>query len=293
MTEITSGADLAAMLFDEPPAEQEAPAAEAQGDAQEPDAEAAQTEPEADAAAPDEPEDEIFIVTENGKEVEITKEELLRQRMFHADYTRKTQELAEQRRAHEAQAAAEVEALKRALTVYSLPTTVEPKPEDFQGQPEKFIEAYSQFRATQERQAKAAELLETLTAQETQRVVAREIELLHAALPEWATNQSVRDADLARIQEVGTARYGFTAEELSSVTDHRIILLLRDASRVAALDSKPIEMQRKTAVAPKMEPGTKQKMNTIEIKRKVAMDKLKSSGRLTSADDQVALLYDT
>lgn len=291
MTEITDGAALAALLYEDVPADkpaedvaQDAPPAADEGAKE---AEAQEPESKEDDAA----EEPVYVVKMDGKEFEITESELLQGYQRQADYTRKTQELADQRRQHQEQSAAEIAALKRAAGFYALPTSVEPKPEDYPGQPDKFVAAYNEYRQGEERRTKAAQLLEHLTAEETRRVVARELDLLNAVLPEWAT-PSVRDADLSRIREVGTSRYGFSEDELASVTDHRIILLLRDASRVAALDSKPIEMQRKTAIEPKMKPGTKAKMNTVEIKRKVAMDKLKSSGRLSN-DEQVALLFDT
>lgn len=295
---ITSGDDLEGLLFgDQPePKEEAAPAKadealakpEPQGETdQKPQDEA---EDPAKAEGKQEDDEPVYVVKIDGQEIEITESELLQGYQRQQDYTRKTQSLAEQRRQFEAVRDQEIQALRSALAYHALPTAKEPRPEDFVGKPDQFVQAYNDWKQQVGRQSQAKQLLEAITAEETQRVLQREAGLLQQAVPEWA-NEETRQADYQRMISVAADRYGFTAEEVAGVMDHRLLLLLRDASRVAALDSKPISLQRKTELKPKMAPGPKQPDQTVEIRRKIAMDKLKRKGDVT-ADDAVALLYD-
>lgn len=61
----------------------------------------AKEQPTNDGAEITEPEDDVFKVKVNGEEVEVTKEELLKGYMRQADYTKKTQSLANERRSLE------------------------------------------------------------------------------------------------------------------------------------------------------------------------------------------------
>lgn len=233
----------------------------------------------------------IYVVKIDGKEIEITEEELLNGYQRQADYTRKTQELAEQRKSFEVQKTQELETLKSALAYYALPQVAEPKLEDFHGKPEEFMKAYNSWQQGKARQDQAKQVLEAITVEETQKTLQRETALLMDAIPEWK-DESIRQAELSQMVEMATTRYGFTPEELKEATDHRLFVLLRDAARAKSLDLKPVILKRKTDVQTKMEPGQKKPMNTVEVRRKISMDKLKAHGEV-SGEDRVNLFYNT
>lgn len=288
---ITSGADLEGALFGEQvdpgaeakeevvdqntgePAGQEAPDPDAEAKNKNDDA----TKGESDQPEADSEEEPVYIIKIDGEEIEITETELKNGYQRQRDYTQKTQALAEQRRQFEVARDQEIQALRSALAYHALPTAKEPQPEDFVGKPDQFVQAYNNWKKQADRQSQAKQLLEAITAEETQRVMQREAGLLQQAVPEWA-NEETRQADYQKMISVAADRYGFTAEEVAGVMDHRLLLLLRDASRVAALESKPITLQRKTPQSVKMVPGQKQPDQSADVRRDVAMKRLKSTG---------------
>ena len=261
------------------------PEDKAEGDDKNPEAKAEAKDGEGDG---DEP---VYIVKIDGEEHEVTESELLAGYQRQRDYTQKTQGLADDRRTFEQERSAEIEQLRNALAYYALPTTKEPRPEDFAGQPDPnaaFVQAYGQWQQQSARQAEAAQLLEAITAEEQQRTLEREAGLLQQAIPEWA-DETVRQADYAKMMQSASDRYGFTQEEIAGVTDHRLLLLLRDASRAADLEAKPIEMKRKTEVKPKLSAGAKVKTDPSADRQKRALEKL-NKGSL-SDDDMADLLF--
>lgn len=308
-TDYTDSASIEAALFNGEPEtpelddEDQAAAQEVENDAdgekdgQDVDDEAAQEDAEGkddpdkegqEAAEGDESE-QVYTVKVDGKEFEVTETELLAGYQRQQDYTQKTQSIAEQRRAFEQERQGEMEQLRNALAYYALPTAKEPRPEDFAGQPDQFMQAYGQWQQQSARQAEAAQLLEAITAEESQRTLEREAGLLQQAIPEWA-DETVRQADYAKMMQAASDRYGFTQEEIAQVTDHRLLILLRDAAKGAELEAKPVVLKRKTEIKPKLSAGAKVKTDPNASKQKKAFGKLKSKGDLTGRDAE-ALLF--
>ena len=291
-----SNEQLMGMIYEDEAPKDEAPKDEAPKDeapGEDVDGEAPKDEAPKDEAPGEDTGDDSpkYVVKVDGKEFEITEEELLQGYQRQADYTRKTQQLAEQRRALDAERDATIPALKNALAYFALPQNSEPKPEQFPGKPDQFVSAYQKWQVGKEQQVKAQEILKAITDEETKRVLAKEADLLRSAIPEWQ-DETVRQAEIKGILEVATERYGFTPEEISEATDHRLFVLLRDAARASVLEKKPILLKRKTETPVKMEPGQKKPLQTIEIKRKIAMDQLKANGRV-DADSAVTLLFNS
>lgn len=227
--------------------------------------------------------EQVYTVKVDGKEFEVTETELLAGYQRQQDYTQKTQAVATERREFEQQRDAEIVELKNALAYHALPTAKEPRPEDFAGKPDQFMQAYGNWQQQTARQTEAAQLLEAITADETRRVFEREAGLLQQAVPEWA-DETVRQADYAKMVKSGSDRYGFTPEEIAQVTDHRLLLLLRDAARVSELDAKPVVLKRKTEIKPKLSAGTKNKTNPKAEAEAKALKKLNNGGALGEDD---------
>ena len=246
-------------------------------------------EEEGQEAAESDETEQVYTVKVDGKEFEVTESELLAGYQRQKDYTQKTQEIAEQRRAFEQERQGEMEQLRNALAYYALPTAKEPLPEDFAGQPEQFMQAYGQWQQQSARQTEAARLLDEIVSDEHRRTLEREAGLLKQAIPEWA-EETVRQADYANMMQVASDRYGFTPEEIAKVTDHRLLILLRDAAKGAELDAKPVVLKRKTEIKPKLSAGAKVKTDPNAEKQKKALGKLKSSGDLSGKDAE-ALLF--
>ena len=131
--------------------------------------------------------------------------------------------------------------------------------------------------------------MDEIVSDEHRRTLEREAGLLKQAIPEWA-EETVRQADYANMMQVASDRYGFTPEEIAKVTDHRLLILLRDAAKGAELDAKPVVLKRKTEIKPKLSAGAKVKTDPNAEKQKKALGKLKSSGDLSGKDAE-ALLF--
>lgn len=301
-TDYTDSASIEAALFSDEPetpelddvsqsaAQDGAREADGEQDGQDVDGDAAQEEVEGkDSADEGDETEQVYTVKVDGKEFEVTESELLAGYQRQQDYTQKTQAIAEQRRAFEQERQGEIEQLRNALAYYALPTAKEPRPEDFAGKPDQFMQAYGQWQQQSARQAEAAQLLEMIVSDENRRTLEREAGLLQQAIPEWA-DETVRQADYARMMQAASDRYGFSQEEIAQVTDHRLLILLRDAAKGAELDAKPVVLKRKTEIKPKLSAGAKVKTDPNADKQKRALGKLKSNGDLTGKDAE-ALLF--
>ena len=244
---------------------------------------------DAEGAAEGDDTEQVFTVKVDGKEFTVPESELVAGYQRHEDYTQKTQHLSNERRAFEQERQGEVEQLRNALAYYALPSAKEPRPEEFVGKPEQFMQAYNQWQQQSTRQAEASQLLEAIVADEKSRTLDREAGLLQEAIPEWG-DETVRQADYANMMQAASDRYGFSPEEIAGVTDHRLLILLRDAARGAELLSKPVVLKRKTEIKPKLSAGAKVKTDPNAEKQKKALWKLKSRGDISGKDAE-ALLF--
>lgn len=238
----------------------EAEAPEAQPDEEQPEADAEPEElPDADADdAEDEPEADdpadLHTVKIDGKEEKVKLDELKAGYSRHRDYTVKTQKLAEERKALETELTSTREARtnliavleKAELAVKALAPEVEPDWTEMEQTlsaeevlaAQKSHREYSkrlkviQDRLEGERQAQFADAqkaVEALQASEAQRVL--------DVFPAWK-DEAKREAGQKAVVEYALS-LGFTKEQLRSVADHRLIVLLEKARRLDAMTSKP------------------------------------------------------
>ena len=268
--------------------EPEQPDAEAeQAEAQQPNDEADETQEEAEAesgaaeeegAADDEdqpqqePDAKTLVTVEiDGKAEQISLEELKRSYLRTADYTRKTQALAAERKSLQS----EVHALRTERQQYAalLPAleqqlhTLMPKepdwdrllnddPIEYVRQVELKRQRDEKLRAAQMEQQRLATLQTQEQARELQANLAKEREALTQAIPAWKDSAKWA-ADRARIREYG-ARLGWSDEELSAVTDHRAVTVLYKAMQFDEAMTRrpsPATAQKQAAPAP-VRPGS-------------------------------------
>ena len=225
----------------------------------------------------------------NGEEVEITLDEALKGYSRTADYTRKTQEAAEVRKAavteREAASAAREQYAKRLQQVEEMLTPQEPDWEAVRKQyPGRFAELFAQHQLRrQEAEAIRAERERVEGEQQeeivkrTREIITEEQQKLYAAIPEW-NDDKVASAEKAAIREFALSR-GFTAEQLGRVSDHRLILLLRDAMQFSTLQVKGKELTKKAKPASKTlkagtpkTPKTSKRRQLTEARKRLARD---------------------
>ena len=225
-----------------------------------------------------------------GEEIEVSESDLIKGWQDNAANTQKAQAHAETVRDFEAYREKEVGLLKEALAYHALPTANEPRPEEFAGRPSEFMEAYGKWQKDAERQTLADNTLKAIEADEAQRVLVREAGLLQEKIPEWS-DESVRQADYASMSKVASDTYGFSPEEIAQTTDHRLLMLLRDAARVAEYESKPVVLKRVVNTKQGLSGGTKGKTPAADSAHAKAVKKINSGAKPNGEDLADALFY--
>lgn len=186
-----------------------------------------------------------ITIEEDGKKVRLTAKEVRESRLRHADYTRKTMDLAEKRKVAEAETAAAEQEKKvygGLVTEYRkhLDTILKNEPdwdklkaED----PQQYLIIKDEWRAAQaERDSAKAEEDRLAKEAHEKAVVERgkflegETAKLLEALPAWKKDKAVAQREATAIRNF-LRRRGLNDEELTAVlSDHRSVLIVRDAA---------------------------------------------------------------
>ena len=240
-----------------------------------------------------------YTVKAAGEEKEVTLEELMQGYQLGADYTKKTQELAENRKAVEAEARAIIEAkqvrdtyAQRLQAIEQFLTQGQDSSEDLAAMKENDPIGYAvkvaeltekkeqlaQVRAEQER---IAQQQQADRQQEMARLVQQEATKLSQILPEFSDpnkGEQLRN----EIRNYGKS-VGFTDAELSNVIDHRHVLMLRKAQLYDQMQKNKPNVTKKVNNAPKMvKSGNKVDPSNRDVRNK-NMAKLKQTGRVRDA----------
>ena len=249
------------------PESEEMESAEPQDEAEETSEEVEGEEEEAEEEAP---RDEKFVVKVDGKEIEVPKDELIRGYQREADYTRKTQKLAEERKLVESefqqvrgereQYAQILGQLQQKLQEFEPP---EPDwnrlevedPTEYARQWTSHQRRQQQKYAVQAEQDRLNQLRQAETQKQIQAVLAQETARLKEKIPEWSSPEKAK-AEGKALLEYGQA-LGFSEQELNGITDSRALLALHKAWKYDQMMSKRPEFQAKIKKAPKMaSPGS-------------------------------------
>jgi hypothetical protein len=289
-------------LMDTPANSQE----ESEGVEQEPvEAEAQEAEPDEvtdEEQEDDETDDEEqprYKVKAAGEEKEVTLDELVKGYQLGADYTKKTTEVAEQRKANDAERAA-IEEAKYARDTYAqrlqaieqfitaqtpqedLSSLKENDPIGYAVKVAELSEKKDQLNAIRAEQYRIGQLQQSEQAQAMQQRVAQEAQKLTAILPEFsdpAKGETVRK----EIRNYGKT-LGFTDEELSNVYDSRHVVTLHKAMMYDKLQKSKPAITKKVSEAPKMlkaGSGNAKPNNNETIKKQT--QQLRESGRVRDA----------
>ena len=274
--------------------------------------EEAEEESEEESEETDGEEEELYAVTVNGEEFGVSLDELLSGYSRQSDYTRKTQEIAGERKgmeelqqqynSHVAQIQQErqqyVDALTniissqgRELEKYSnidWDALRESDPIEYVTAKEQHREAQERVQEMQYQQTQAQQAQQTEMKKVHHQVVQAERGKLVEALPEWGDPEKRKDLS-SNLQSYAKEQ-GFTAEELNSLVDHRSVLVLLKAQKYDQLqksDVKSKKLKNKPNVI-RSGTGTTSKVSS-KSKRAAKMKRLQSSGHV---DDAVSILED-
>ena len=267
-----------------------------------PDEETSEEQSEEEEEQEEQEQPQTFTVKVDGKEVSVTLDELQKGYSRTQDYTRKTQQIAEVRKQAEAETyAVRAEREQYAQLLGALQAQLqssEPQIDLERLYHEDPIEWVRQKEVMRERQEKLGAIqseqqrLSQVSQYEQQRAMEAQLasqqEALLAALPDWKDPKKAK-AEKALVIESAKAA-GFTDEDLKSVYDHRLVLLLRKAALFDQMVSKRQGIKPVVNNGPRpAKPGAAGRVSTTTEGTR-AKQRLAKTGRIDDAASAIELL---
>jgi len=247
-------------------------------------------------------EEQTFTVKAAGEEKEVTLDELKKSYQLGSDYTKKTQEVAEQRKVIDQEAKAIIEARKvrddyaqRLQAVEQFLVGSNDSPEDLAAMKEndpigyavkvaEMTEKKDQLQQVNAERQRIAQEQESDRSANMQKYVEGEAQKLTQSLPEFsdkAKGEQIRN----EIRNYGK-KVGFTDDELSQVYDSRHVLVLHKAAQYDKLMAGKAGVKKKVANAPKTMKGGAKVKQTVTDRTKKQHKRLLQTG---DARDAAAL----
>lgn len=240
---------------------------------------------------------QLYTIKVDGEDTEVTLEELQNGYSRQRDYTRKTQELAEQRKAIEAQQ--QEVSQKDAIYSQLLPrmeatlkgelenepdwnTLYEADPIAYVREKDVWNEKKQKLQAVQAEAQRVQQESQVEQQKKLQQFVEYGNKQLLDQIPEWQDNE-VSSKEKMAIRDYGVNVLGYTPQEMDSVYDYRVLLGLRNAwlqhKTQQATKVKPTE---KKAAARTARPGTSNvPKSTTPVKK--ARQRLAKTGKVQDA----------
>lgn len=252
-------------------------------------------------------EDLKYTIKVDGEELEVGIEELKNGYQRQADYTRKSQALAEQRKETEA-IQSERQRLEQERQMYAnglqmLQDQQSSKLQEFENidwtalkadDPYQYMLKKDEYRDAQEKVQNVQQqqiLIQQEQAEEAQKArahfVQQEYNRLVEALPEWNDQESTIKKD---VQEYARS-VGFLPEEINQLADHRSVLVIKKAMEYDKLTTKVAPKKKAVKKVPKVQKSgrgnSKEDTAAEAVKQKRA--RLRKSGK---QDDAASIFYD-
>ena len=243
------------------------------------------------------PKDEKFIVKVDGKEIEVPKDELIRGYQREADYTRKTQKLAEERKLVESEFQ---QVREERLTYAQILGQLQQKLQEFEPpepdwnrleveDPTEYARQWTSHQRRQQQQfAVQAEQERLNKVQQAEldkllkEAIAKEVVSLKEKIPEWSSPEKAKAEGMALL-DYGQ-KLGFSEYELSTISDSRQLLALHKAWKYDQMMSKRPEFQAKIKKAPKMaSPGSAGSVSSKSSDLNNAKKRLAQTGSVRDA----------
>ena len=272
----------------------------------------AEAEEESEGTDEEADEDPLYAVTINGAEHEVTFDELLRGYSRQSDYTRKTQELSNDRKQMESlqqQYNSEVATIQAERQQYmeSLNQIIanssagldkfanvdwqslkDTDPIEYVTKKEEFREAQEKVQGMQQEQYQAQQRHAEESKNMRSHILKEEHGKLAAAIPEWSEPEKQKKM-ATEIRDYASSQ-GFSAEEINSLIDHRSLLVLLKASKYDAMQKADVKSKKLKNKPRVIRSGTgRSKGEDSKSKRTAKMKRLRSSGHV---DDAAYILED-
>ena len=258
-----------------------------------------QVEPESEEATEEhEEEQSSFTVTVNGQERTVSLDELQGGYQKGEDYTRKTQELAEQRKAVEqAQITIQQERQLYVTAMEQAKTDTGSQLEEYKKldwnalreedptlymlRRDEMRDLENSIKENQLSQRQTIQQMQQQQAEQFQRDVSNGREQLLEKMPDW-------DAKVSKsVREFGMS-LGFEEHELSNLTDYRSMIVLRDAMRYRNIQkTKPGAKKVKNVPKYVKSGATPGKADVSREKRTEKMKRLQKTGSINDASSVI------
>lgn len=255
---------------------------------------------EAEDEGEEEPQETYYTVKVDGEEHEVTLDELQSGYSRQQAFTKRSQELAEQRKAFEAQQAETQQvrdyyAQQLELLTQQIQQTTPQEPDWVGLAREVTAEEYNAIKAQYDNQKAAlaqAEQERQRIAQEQQaeqseamkKHLASQRDEMMNRIPSWQ-DEATRNEERLEVIKYAQRRIGFSEEEISNASDARAIELLYKAWKWDNLQEKKPNAKKRTRKAPKMakagQPKTKAQVQSRS--RQQAMERLNNEKSIDAA----------
>ncbi|MGD9715209.1 MAG: hypothetical protein AB7V46_24610, partial [Thermomicrobiales bacterium] len=211
-----------------------------------------------------------YTVKVDGKDVQVTLKEALEGYSRTQDYTAKTQQIAEARKAIEQEAAShraardQYEAILKSLQDKLGTEADEPTQAQWDAlkaeNPDQYALAWTDYQRRKEARKAVADEQERVSKQKSEEQLAQFRDYIKAEntkllekLPSWSDPEK-RKVGAKQVFDFASKQYGFSDEELSKAYDHRIVVMAEDARKYHALKTKMANGKTKLEAAPVVPP---------------------------------------
>ena len=259
----------------------------------------------------DEDEEELYTVTINGDEEEVTLDELTKGYSRQSDYTRKTQKLAEdfknlteletqwkqemgatqQERAQYANALENViNASLKNLNKFDVDwdDLRQNDREEYLLKRNEYREAQDNIQQQQREYQAVQQKQQQEMAQQFQQAKQEEFHKLVDKLPDWGDD--TKRGELGNSVREYALSQGYSSEEINSLVDHRSVLVLLKAKQFDDLNKSDVKSKKLKNKPKVVRSGKgKEKGEDSKTKRAAKMKRLRSSGHV---DDAASILED-
>lgn len=247
----------------------------------------------------DEPEQpKTFKVKVGGQELELSEDELVNYAQQGADYTKKTQQLAEQRKALEAEQASVMQA-KQLRDAYAdrlqmieqmlsaqdstedLDSLKEADPIGYAVKVAEMQQKEKQMQAVKAERERIAQEQQAEYRQNMQQYLATQAQELAKVIPDYADpekGETLR-GDLRKFAK----SVGFSDEDLSNVVDHRQVLTLYKAMQYDKLQQAKPQVTKRVSEAPKTLKSGSGVKTTDHDRMKRSKQQLRTTGKVRDA----------
>jgi len=247
---------------------------------------------------------ETYTVLVDGKEHEVTLEDLTQSYSFRAHNTQKSQELAAARQEADADAVAgresrevygqRLQSLEQALaSIYpqepDWDTLEVEDPTRFATESAKWTRHQQKMDALHAERKRVYDEQVTDQTQQLEEYKADQSKRMMEAIPEWSKPEVLK-TEQAKVYSYAQDALGFSDDEINSIIDHRAVVAIRKAMLYDELKTKGRKVRKGQKSTGVLKPGTRRRRVKAGAKRtQAARRRLSESG---SVRDASALLYD-